>query len=192
MKRLRVLKLGWEFPPLINGGLGIACLGLSRALAKYVDLRVVVPRIDPAAQFDGFTLTGLNCTRVEDLQKVEGTYRYDSFAQVERIPIHLDPYASDESVQTQSVRTAGGLARFSRTSRDQLALFTPDGTLVDQVSFGPQTANVTVGRWPVLPCSYSLEEFQAPSSDSILKNEPDISLPQRTLSKMKNSGSGPK
>jgi hypothetical protein len=31
---------------------------------------------------------------------------------------------------------------------DQLALFTPDGTLVDQVSFGPQTANVTVGRWP--------------------------------------------
>lgn len=123
MKRLSVLKLGWEFPPLINGGLGIACLGLSRALAKYVDLRVVVPRIDPDAQFDGFTLTGLNCTRVEDLQEVEGTYQYDSFAQVERIPIHLDPYDSDETVKTRSVRTAGGLARFSRTTRDQLALF---------------------------------------------------------------------
>ena len=34
MKRLRVLELGCESPPLINGGLGIACLGLSRAFAK--------------------------------------------------------------------------------------------------------------------------------------------------------------
>jgi len=31
MNQLRVLKLGWEFPPLINGGLGIACHGLSTA-----------------------------------------------------------------------------------------------------------------------------------------------------------------
>ena len=49
MNRLRVLKLGWEFPPLINGGLGIACLGLSQALAKHVDLRVIVPRSAPDA-----------------------------------------------------------------------------------------------------------------------------------------------
>ena len=34
MNRLRVLKLGCEFPPLINEGLGIACLGLSRSFAK--------------------------------------------------------------------------------------------------------------------------------------------------------------
>ena len=34
MKRLRVLKLGCEFPPHAHGGLGIACLGLSRAFAK--------------------------------------------------------------------------------------------------------------------------------------------------------------
>ena len=60
MKRLRVLKLGWEFPPLINGGLGIACLGLSRALAKRVDLRVVVPKSAPEASFEGFTLTGMD------------------------------------------------------------------------------------------------------------------------------------
>ena len=34
--------------------------------------------------------------------------------------------------------------------------------------------------------------FQAASSDSILAKQPDISLPQRTLSNTKNSGSGPK
>ena len=66
MNRLRVLKLGWEFPPLINGGLGIACLGLSQALSKHVDLRVIVPRAAPDSGFEGFQLTGLNNLRVED------------------------------------------------------------------------------------------------------------------------------
>ncbi len=30
--RLRILMLGWEFPPFISGGLGTACYGLTRAL----------------------------------------------------------------------------------------------------------------------------------------------------------------
>ena len=29
---LRVLMLGWEFPPFITGGLGTACHGLTKAL----------------------------------------------------------------------------------------------------------------------------------------------------------------
>jgi len=31
---MRVLMLGWEFPPFIAGGLGVACYGLTRALDK--------------------------------------------------------------------------------------------------------------------------------------------------------------
>ena len=31
---VRVLMLGWEFPPFISGGLGTACHGLTRALAR--------------------------------------------------------------------------------------------------------------------------------------------------------------
>ncbi len=31
---MRVLMLGWEFPPLISGGLGTACYGLTKALAR--------------------------------------------------------------------------------------------------------------------------------------------------------------
>ena len=38
----------------------------------------------------------------------------------------------------------------------------------------------------------SLPVFQAASSASIFEKQPDMSLPQRTLSKTKNSGSGPK
>jgi len=127
MKRLRVLKLGWEFPPLINGGLGVACLGLSRALAKHVDLRVVVPRAAPDADFEGFTLTGLNCVRPADFLVSEDRYRYESFAEIERVPIHLDPYASDESpgdlTYGDRPLKPREMVEFSKTTRDQLDLF---------------------------------------------------------------------
>jgi glycogen synthase len=42
---VKVLMLGWEFPPHISGGLGTACLGLAEGLAQQgVDLTFVVPR----------------------------------------------------------------------------------------------------------------------------------------------------
>ena len=121
--RLRVLKLGWEFPPLINGGLGIACLGLSRALAKHVDLRVVVPKAAAEAGFDDFTLTGLNHLRLEEIQKTEGRYRYESFARIEKVPIQLDPYETSETTVEQIRMEPGGEVRFSQTTRHQLESF---------------------------------------------------------------------
>ena len=55
MKRLRVLKLGRESPPLICGGLGIPCFGLPCALSKHVDLKALGPfsgtSVLEAAQF---------------------------------------------------------------------------------------------------------------------------------------------
>lgn len=42
---MRVLMFGWEFPPHISGGLGTACFGLTKALAKQkIDLLFVVPK----------------------------------------------------------------------------------------------------------------------------------------------------
>ncbi len=42
---MRVLMLGWEYPPHITGGLGNACRGLARALARQgVQIRFVMPR----------------------------------------------------------------------------------------------------------------------------------------------------
>jgi glycogen(starch) synthase len=123
MNRIRVLKLGWEFPPLINGGLGVACLGLSQALAKHVDLQVIVPRSAPEADFEGFKLTGLNHLKTEDFQTVEGKYHYESFAQIQRVPIHLDPYDSDETTASRIVMEPGGEIRFSQTTRNQLEQF---------------------------------------------------------------------
>jgi len=42
---MKVLMFGWEFPPHITGGLGTACLGLTRSLARlHTDVQFVVPR----------------------------------------------------------------------------------------------------------------------------------------------------
>jgi len=42
---MRVLMLGWEFPPYISGGLGAACFGLTRALnGRGIDITFVLPR----------------------------------------------------------------------------------------------------------------------------------------------------
>ncbi len=45
MNNIRVLMFGWELPPENSGGLGVACLGLSRKLNENgVDIKFVVPR----------------------------------------------------------------------------------------------------------------------------------------------------
>ena len=42
---MRVLMLGWEFPPFISGGLGTACFGLTKALsAQQVRVTFVLPK----------------------------------------------------------------------------------------------------------------------------------------------------
>lgn len=125
MNRLRVLKLGWEFPPLINGGLGIACLGLSRALAKHVNLTVVVPKSSPDADFPDFKLRGLNQLTVEKLKSVESRYRYESFAQVRNVPLFLDPYENGEPTQADLTKYAAPVTEdlFSETTIQQLDSF---------------------------------------------------------------------
>ncbi|NJM38338.1 MAG: glycosyltransferase [Akkermansiaceae bacterium] len=124
MKRLRILKLGWEFPPLINGGLGVACLGLSRALAKQVDLTVLVPKSSPDADFPDFRLRGLNHLEEEEINSVEKHYRYESFSQVRKIPIFLDPYSSDESFEEiTTTHEIVSEVQFSKTTRNQLDSF---------------------------------------------------------------------
>lgn len=42
---MRVLMLGWEFPPFITGGLGTACYGLTRAMsARGTEISFVLPK----------------------------------------------------------------------------------------------------------------------------------------------------
>jgi len=126
---MRVLKLGWEFPPLINGGLGVACHGLARALAKHVDLTVLVPKSSPEDFPEDFRLRGVNHLTMSDLKSSEACYRYESFAQVREVPVSLDPYEcseSGEAVANYHVMEPGEEAEFSETTQRQLESFKTD------------------------------------------------------------------
>ena len=124
MRRIKVLELGWEFPPLINGGLGVACMGISKALAKKVDLSVIVPKAAPDATYDGFTLTGINTLHMEQLEGLGADYSYESFAMVGKAPINLDPYASVEGTPGRITFTKEGKLLFSQIHKADLDLFT--------------------------------------------------------------------
>ncbi len=57
MKNIRVLMFGWELPPENSGGLGVACLGLSRELNRRgVNISFVVPRKMDSMKRDCFRL----------------------------------------------------------------------------------------------------------------------------------------
>ena len=124
MKRIKVLELGWEFPPLINGGLGVACMGISKALAKKVDLSVIVPKAQPDYRYDGFDLVGINNLQYRQVETLESGYMYESFAAVGNAPVDLHPYASEEGTPGQITFTREGKLLFSKVHQADLELFT--------------------------------------------------------------------
>lgn len=63
---MRVLMFGWEFPPYISGGLGTACLGLTKGLAHHgTDILFVLPRLDSGEEGGHLTLLGANRVRAK-------------------------------------------------------------------------------------------------------------------------------
>jgi glycosyltransferase involved in cell wall biosynthesis len=59
---MKVLMLGWEFPPHISGGLGTACQGIVSALGKIPDTKVifVVPKVFGDEKSKNTTFVGAN------------------------------------------------------------------------------------------------------------------------------------
>ncbi|HPM11882.1 MAG TPA: glycosyltransferase family 4 protein [Bacteroidales bacterium] len=63
---MRVLMFGWEFPPHISGGLGTACYGLTKAMAKQdLEIIFVVPRAWGDEDQSTMQLVGANNIRVK-------------------------------------------------------------------------------------------------------------------------------
>jgi len=59
-RKIKVLTLGWEFPPLYAGGLGPACHGLTKALSKHVEQTIILPRSDAQFKMSNVEIMGLN------------------------------------------------------------------------------------------------------------------------------------
>ncbi|MEO8149908.1 MAG: glycosyltransferase [Bacteroidia bacterium] len=97
MQKTKVLMFGWEFPPVINGGLGVACLGLCKALASKVDLQMVIPKCEPGFTMEGMQLTGLNEVSIKELKtEIEKKYYKDvNIREIEYVETSLSPYMSN-------------------------------------------------------------------------------------------------
>ncbi len=98
---MRVLMFGWEFPPHIAGGLGTACYGMTRGLARNdVDVTFVMPRAsgDEDERF-------IKVVNASDIETVFGNVSADCSDIIEKMSfIHVDsnlvPYLSPEDYES--------------------------------------------------------------------------------------------
>ncbi|PIE84220.1 MAG: 4-alpha-glucanotransferase [Bacteroidia bacterium] len=103
---MRVLMFGWEFPPHITGGLGTACLGMTRALMQEgVEVTFVLPRLFGQEEPGGMRLLsaselGLNLREEEVLFLRE-------HARFLAIDSYLHPYIGQEDLWSERHQERG-------------------------------------------------------------------------------------
>ncbi len=140
MKKINVLMLGWEFPPVVNGGLGIACLGLAKALSAIVNLSIIVPQASTEYLIEQMELIGLNQIDLQKLKtdlaarevSVQTNFSDESIESISFIPVDFYPYENVSSEQQavinksiKSTVTENYIPKPSVTAED-LATFSGD------------------------------------------------------------------
>ena len=85
---MRVLMLGWEFPPFISGGLGTACFGLTRAMSRMgTEVLFVLPKAVDAEYTEHVRLISPQAAPgtapMGSAEQLASTYEIDEFSHVE-------------------------------------------------------------------------------------------------------------
>ncbi|MCQ2605577.1 MAG: glycosyltransferase family 4 protein [Bacteroidales bacterium] len=96
---MKVLMFGWEFPPHISGGLGTACLGLTKAMLRQgVDIIFVVPRAYGDEDQSQMQLVGASSIRVKVNQYHFGEENVSQKNNLQYVTIGSDliPYVTEE------------------------------------------------------------------------------------------------
>lgn len=91
-KKLKVLMLGWEFPPFLTGGLGQACYGIAKAMSSLVDLTVIIPRSEPQFVLENVNVIGLSSLTEEDIHVERLKYSLKEITEVIFVATDLSPY----------------------------------------------------------------------------------------------------
>jgi len=110
---MRILMLGWEFPPFISGGLGTACYGLTKALSDLgTDVLFVLPRGGADRQLHRVHVLSAGQTGGRDAGQGEPrTYwTVDGLEHVRLISVDslLSPYQTERTYTEQREREARG------------------------------------------------------------------------------------
>ncbi|MDB5195006.1 MAG: hypothetical protein JWO84_190 [Parcubacteria group bacterium] len=125
---LKILMFGWEFPPFNSGGLGVACQGITGALARGgAEVTFVVPKRLPVSLSYARLIT-------TDLENVE----------VHAVDSGIHPYAASGSYAKHEDGTpvygdglVGEVARYARAAGRIASISSPDVIYAhDWLSFG--------------------------------------------------------
>ncbi len=106
---MRVLMLGWEFPPFISGGLGTACYGLTRAMSELgMEVVFVLPRPVAAEQASHVKMASPATAFRFSGEQVFGSDQYGNIT-FRTIPSVIKPYQTQSTyeLEIQKLRQAG-------------------------------------------------------------------------------------
>src|ERR1051325_1207683 len=95
-----VLMLGWEFPPVINGGLGIACHDLSVAMSEMANITMIVPKTSPNFKIRNMNLVGLNNLDAKALGKYISFQTKDLPFKLQSVPADINPYYTEKFLES--------------------------------------------------------------------------------------------
>ncbi len=91
----KVLMLGWEFPPIINGGLGVACHDLSGAMSELANITMVVPKSSLGFKVKNVNLLGINNIDINSLEFPSNYHKQKLPFEMHSVPADLDPYFTE-------------------------------------------------------------------------------------------------
>jgi glycogen(starch) synthase len=104
---MRVLMFGWEFPPQIAGGLGVACEGIAKALVQEgVSVTFVVPTLKGNEFIDGGKIVGAD--RIVLKRKRTGSRSTDGTSRIMNTKLH--------SAQLTEVQVPARLVAYNQAS----------------------------------------------------------------------------
>ncbi len=114
---MKVLMFGWEFPPHISGGLGTACYGLTKGLAKLNQAGVifVVPKAFGDEEPSAIQIIGANQVPVsqKEIQFEDAQQKIDYF----EVESKLVPYVGEEEFWNLKSRKYSKETRFIETGK---------------------------------------------------------------------------
>lgn len=90
----KVLMLGWEFPPIINGGLGVACYGIAKELSQLVDLSLIIPKSSRDFKVDQLNVIGLNHLGTLSTDSIDQKH-IEVLKELHFVDADLDPYSNE-------------------------------------------------------------------------------------------------
>lgn len=132
---MKVLMFGWEFPPHISGGLGTACFGLTKGMAKLNEVEVifVVPKAFGDENPVDIQLIGANQVPIlqKKIQFEDARQKIDYF----EVGSELVPYLGEQEFWNLKSKIYSKKTRFIKTSEGFKVDFTGkyDVGLLDEI-----------------------------------------------------------